>query len=145
MSARVTREVARASRRDFLSPSLPALSKSTRIIPKFTHSSSQQIFSFGDDGLLRRHDYVDELAGNFPVAHYVSDYQSVSGLLIPTKRRAFARRPDNTPALEAASGFHRSERDSLRMNFEIHPLLWRLETHGRTHQLIMGNLAVLAE
>jgi hypothetical protein len=50
---------------------------------------------------LRRHDYVDEVAGHFPVAHYVTEYQSVSGLLIPTKRRAFARRPDNKPSLEA--------------------------------------------
>ena len=68
--------------------------------PSIASHSSLQIFSFGDDGLLRRHDYVDEVAGNFPVAHYVSDYQGVSGLLIPTKRRAFPRRPDNTPALE---------------------------------------------
>ena len=69
--------------------------------PSIASHSSLQIFSFGDDGLLRKHDYVDEVAGNFPVAHYVSDYQGVSGLLIPTKRRAFARRPDNKPALEA--------------------------------------------
>ena len=69
--------------------------------PSIASHSSEQTFSFGDDDLLRRYDYVDEIAGNFPVAHYVSDYQDVSGLLIPTKRRAFARRPDNTPALEA--------------------------------------------
>ena len=69
--------------------------------PSIASHSSEQTFSFGDDGLLHRHDYVDEVAGNFPVAHYVSAYKDVSGLLIPTKRRAFARQPDNTPALEA--------------------------------------------
>jgi hypothetical protein len=67
--------------------------------PSIASHSTEQTFYFGDDGLLRRHDYVDEIAGNFPVAHYVSEYKDISGFLIPTKRRVFARRPDNTPAL----------------------------------------------
>jgi hypothetical protein len=67
--------------------------------PSIASHSSEQTFYFGDDGLLRRHDYVDEIAGNFPAAHYISAYQDVSGFLIPTKRRVFARQPDNTPAL----------------------------------------------
>jgi hypothetical protein len=70
-----------------------------RFPPSIASHSSEQTFYFGDDGLLRRHDYVDEVAGNFPVAHYVTEYQDSSGLLIPTKRRAFARQSDNTPAL----------------------------------------------
>jgi len=68
--------------------------------PSIASHSTEQTFYFGDDGLLRRHDYVDEVAGNFPVAHYVSQYQDSSGLLIPTRRRVFARQPDNTPALD---------------------------------------------
>ena len=68
--------------------------------PSIASHSSEQTLYIGDDGLLRRHDYVDKIAGNFPVAHYVSAYQDVSGLLIPTKRRAFARQPDNTPVLD---------------------------------------------
>jgi hypothetical protein len=69
--------------------------------PSIASHSSEQTFYFGDDGLLRRHDYVDEIAGNFPVAHYVTEYQDSSGLLIPTKRRVFARQSNNKPALEA--------------------------------------------
>ena len=68
--------------------------------PSIASHSTEQTFYFGDDGLLRRHDYVDEIAGNFPVAHYVSAYQDISGFLIPTKRRVFARQPDNTPKLD---------------------------------------------
>jgi hypothetical protein len=60
--------------------------------------STEQTFYFGADGLLRRHDYKVEIAGNTPAAHYVSDYKNVSGIMMPTKRRVFARQPDNTPA-----------------------------------------------
>ena len=68
--------------------------------PSIASHSSEQTLYFGDDGLLRRHDYVDEIAGNFPAAHYVSEYHNISGFLIPAKRRVFARQPDNTPALD---------------------------------------------
>jgi hypothetical protein len=50
---------------------------------------------------LRRHDYELEIAGNTPAAHYVSDYQDVTGIMLPTKRRVFIRQPDNTPALDS--------------------------------------------
>jgi hypothetical protein len=69
-----------------------------RFPPSIASHSTKQTFYFGADGLLRRHDYVVEIAGNTPGAHYVSDYQDVSGLLVPTKRRVFIRQPDNTPA-----------------------------------------------
>jgi hypothetical protein len=59
-----------------------------------------QTFYFGDDGLLRRHDYDVEIAGNNPAAHYVSDFKDVSGIMMPTKRRVFLRRPDNAPSLD---------------------------------------------
>ena len=65
--------------------------------PSIASHSTQQTFYFGADGLLCRHDYEVEIVGNYPGAHYVSEYQDVSGLLIPTKRRVFARQPDNTP------------------------------------------------
>ena len=68
--------------------------------PSIASHSSEQTFSFGDDGLLRRHDYDVEVVGNSPIAHYVSQYKDISGFLIWTKRRAFVRQPDNTPALE---------------------------------------------
>lgn len=31
------------------------------------------------------------------------------------------------------------------MKFEIHPLLWRLETFGLTHQLIMSSLVEITQ
>ncbi|MGF6539407.1 hypothetical protein [Paraburkholderia youngii] len=48
------------------------------------------------DHLVRRLDYDVEIAGNTPGAHYVSDYSTVSGILIPTKRRIFPRLPDGS-------------------------------------------------
>jgi hypothetical protein len=62
-----------------------------------THSTVQT-FYFGSDGLLRRHDYDTEVLGGSPAAHYVHEYQEFSGILVPTKRRVFGRRPDGTPA-----------------------------------------------
>ena len=67
--------------------------------PHIASHSTEQTFYFGEDGLLRRHDYEVEISGNTPAAHYVSDYQDVSGIMIPAKRRVFARQPDNTPVL----------------------------------------------
>jgi len=68
--------------------------------PYIASHSTEQTFYIGDDGLLRRHDYDVEVVGNAPIAHYVSEYKDISGFLIWTKRRAFVRQPDNTPALE---------------------------------------------
>jgi hypothetical protein len=64
-----------------------------------THSTVQT-FYFGADGLLRRHDYDADVLGATPAAHYVHDYQAVSGILVPTRRRVFGRRPDGRPAPE---------------------------------------------
>ena len=64
-----------------------------------THCREQR-FYFGKDGLLRRHDYNVDLWADAPVAHFVSDYVDVNGLKYPTRRSAFARRPDGTPDLD---------------------------------------------
>lgn len=58
-----------------------------------THSGEQTLY-VGDDGLLRRHDYDVEIAGNTPGAHLISDYVAVQGIKIPTRRRIFPRAPD---------------------------------------------------
>lgn len=59
-----------------------------------THSTAQTMY-FGEDGLIRRHDYdVEIIAGN-KGAHYVSEYTQVAGLMIPTKHRIFPRTPDD--------------------------------------------------
>ena len=55
-----------------------------------THCQVQD-FYFGDDFLLRRHDYTVDVSGGIPAAQYVHDYISASGLLMPSKRRAYRR------------------------------------------------------
>jgi hypothetical protein len=59
--------------------------------------SKEQDFYFGDDFLLRRHDYHVDVAGGFPTAQYVYDIMEVDGLRFPTKRRAYLRGPDLKP------------------------------------------------
>jgi hypothetical protein len=58
-----------------------------------THSAVQTLY-FDAEGLLKRHDYDVEIAGNTPGAHLVGDYVEVSGIKFPTRRRIFARQPD---------------------------------------------------
>ncbi len=44
-----------------------------------------------------RHDYHLDVAGGFPVAHYVYDIVEADGLRFPTKRRAYLRGPHLKP------------------------------------------------
>ena len=53
-----------------------------------THSREQQFF-FDTDRLLRRHDYRLDVAGGFPVNHYVEQYVNANGVNVPTVRRAY--------------------------------------------------------
>jgi len=62
-----------------------------------THSTVQT-FYIDSEGLLKRHDYDTEVLGDSPAAHYVHDYQQVSGILVPTRRRVCRRQSDGTPA-----------------------------------------------
>jgi hypothetical protein len=62
--------------------------------------SKEQDFYFGDDFLLRRHDYNVEVAGGFPAAQYVYDIVEANGLRFPTKRRAYVRGPALKPIRE---------------------------------------------
>jgi hypothetical protein len=64
-----------------------------------THSVEQTLY-VGPDGLLKRHDYDVEIAGNTPGAHYISAYQDVQGIMIPTRRRIFPRQPDGKAMAE---------------------------------------------
>jgi hypothetical protein len=64
-----------------------------------THSTEQTLY-VGADGLLRRHDYNVEIAGDTPGAHYISRYQDVQGIMIPTRRRIFPRQPDGRAMAE---------------------------------------------
>jgi len=58
-----------------------------------THSTDQTLY-FNDDGLLTRHDYDVEINAGNTAAHYVSDYDEVEGIKLPTKHRIFPRTPD---------------------------------------------------
>jgi hypothetical protein len=58
-----------------------------------THCAIQEFF-FGDDGLLRRHDYRIDVAGGFEMAQLAFNYIGVDGIRLPVKRRVYARQPD---------------------------------------------------
>ena len=64
-----------------------------------THSLVQEFF-FGDDLLLRRHDYRVNISGGFGGAQLTSDYVVANGIHLPTKRRAYAQGPDRRPILD---------------------------------------------
>lgn len=65
-----------------------------------THSPVQD-FYFGDDLLLRRHDYNVDVAGGFGAAQLVHDYFIADGIRLPSKRRAYLRGPDGRPDLNS--------------------------------------------
>ncbi|MET9668038.1 hypothetical protein ABZY19_22100 [Streptomyces sp. NPDC006475] len=51
-----------------------------------THTA-EQVFSFDESGLLRRHDYTAEVLNAGPAAHFCFDYREFDGIMIPTRRR----------------------------------------------------------
>ena len=61
--------------------------------PSIASHSAEQEFYFGPDLLLRRHDYLLEIAGGVPIAQYVHDIIEVDGFRFPSRRRAFPRGP----------------------------------------------------
>lgn len=64
-----------------------------------THSA-QQDFYFGEDMLLRRHDYNVDVGGGFAAAHLVSDFVEAGGIRLPTTRRAYQRGADHRPIID---------------------------------------------
>jgi hypothetical protein len=54
----------------------------------------EQIFCFGPDGLLRRHDYSVDILGGATGLNYAADYREFDGLMFPTKRRVYAYEGD---------------------------------------------------
>ncbi|MBV7507907.1 hypothetical protein ABES02_01380 [Neobacillus pocheonensis] len=59
--------------------------------------SKEQDFYFDADLLVRRHDYINEVAGGIPSAQYIDDYIEVQGFRYPTKRRMYLRGPNMEP------------------------------------------------
>jgi hypothetical protein len=62
--------------------------------PNIASHSAIQTFYFDPNGVLKRHDYDTEVLGGSAAAHYVYEHVEFSGILIPTKRRVFARLAD---------------------------------------------------
>jgi hypothetical protein len=50
-----------------------------------------QITRFGPDGLIRRHDYTVDLLGGAEGVNYASDYRTLDGIVVPTRRRVYPR------------------------------------------------------
>jgi hypothetical protein len=61
-----------------------------------THCMVQDFF-FGEDMMLRRHDYSVNVAGGFPAAQLTSAYIEAGGIRLPSTRRAYTRGPDRRP------------------------------------------------
>jgi hypothetical protein len=60
--------------------------------PELHTHSRRQTFYFDDDGLLRRHDYVADIAGAWARgAHLWRDFVTVAGLQMPSTRHVIAR------------------------------------------------------
>jgi hypothetical protein len=64
-----------------------------------THILIQDFF-FGEDLMLRRHDYSVNIAGGFKAAQLTSDYVVADGIRLPSKRRAYTRGQDRRPIRE---------------------------------------------
>ena len=64
--------------------------------PAIATHNAEQIFYFGDDGLLRRHDYTAEVIKAGPAAHYTTDHWEVDGIMVPTKHRVYPSNPDGS-------------------------------------------------
>ncbi|HTZ28014.1 MAG TPA: hypothetical protein VMC83_28725 [Streptosporangiaceae bacterium] len=65
-----------------------------------THSR-QQIFCFGPDGLLRRHDFAIDLLGAVPSQLTATGYRNVDGIVISTRRRAYDQLSPDHPLMVA--------------------------------------------
>ena len=50
----------------------------------------EQIFCFGTDGLLRRHDYTVDILGGGTGLNYATNYRDIEGIIFPTTRRVYA-------------------------------------------------------
>jgi hypothetical protein len=64
-----------------------------------THSTEQTLY-FGNDGLIRRHDYDVEIQGGSGGAHFMSEYTEAAGIMVPTKHRIFPRGPKSQALTE---------------------------------------------
>ena len=55
------------------------------------------------DGLLRRRDYVIDIAGGSSAAHYSDDHKEFDGIVLPVKRVVYARDDEDQPITDMVS------------------------------------------
>ena len=60
-----------------------------------THNTVQ-VFYYGPDGLLRRHDYAPDILQSVPSSQYVSDFRDIEGIKVPFTRRIYLRNADGS-------------------------------------------------
>jgi hypothetical protein len=56
----------------------------------FPSHTREQISYFGQDGLLRRHEYTVDILGGAQGVNYAYDYRDFDGIMVPTTRRVFS-------------------------------------------------------
>lgn len=62
----------------------------------------EQVFCFGPDGLLRRHDFTIDIVDPATESHlYAADYRDIDGIVIPAARRAYTTVGDDQIVLVA--------------------------------------------
>lgn len=65
--------------------------------------SREQTYYFDGAGLLRRLDYAVDILGGDPAVQYPSRYRQFDGIMVPTRRRAYARNADGNPIPDSVS------------------------------------------
>jgi hypothetical protein len=65
--------------------------------------SREQTYYFDGAGLLRRLDYAVDVLGGDPAVQYPSRYRRFDGIMVPTRRRVYARNPDGDPIPDPVS------------------------------------------
>jgi hypothetical protein len=64
----------------------------------------EQLFYFSAEGMLKRFDYVTDIAGGV-AAHYPYDPKTIDGIVFPTRRRVVQRKPEG-PKLTGITGVY---------------------------------------
>ena len=67
-----------------------------------THCRQQTCY-VDDTGLLRRLDYAVDVLGGGGAVQYPSRYREFDGIMVPTRRRVYARDAEGFPILDTVS------------------------------------------
>ena len=78
---------------------------------KIASHARKQVSYFGNDGWLRRHEYVVDIRGGARGLNYAYDYRKVDGVIVPVTRRVVA-----------FEGNKRKIADPVRVAIDIHEI-----------------------